>query len=80
MPAMWKQSVKPSRGPRCAVSRSNGSSRQTWALHLARERIIKARIGLVNGICGLLYEYGWFTEAFDTADLQEAKALLDEWS
>jgi predicted ATPase len=24
--------------------------------------------------------YGWFTGGFDTADLQEAKALLDEWS
>ena len=22
--------------------------------------------------------YGWFTEGFDTADLLEAKALLDE--
>jgi len=22
--------------------------------------------------------YGWFTESFDTADLQEAKALLGE--
>jgi predicted ATPase len=22
--------------------------------------------------------YGWFTEGFETADLQEAKALLDE--
>jgi hypothetical protein len=22
--------------------------------------------------------YGWFTEAFDTADLKDAKALLDE--
>ncbi len=22
--------------------------------------------------------YGWFTERFDTADLKEAKALLDE--
>jgi len=22
--------------------------------------------------------YGWFTESFDTADLQEARALLDE--
>lgn len=28
---------------------------------------------------GLLVEvYGWFTEGFDTADLQEAKALLEE--
>jgi predicted ATPase len=27
---------------------------------------------------GLLAQvYGWFTEGFDTADLQEAKALLD---
>ena len=24
--------------------------------------------------------YGWFIEGFDTADLQEAKAVLDEWS
>jgi hypothetical protein len=24
--------------------------------------------------------YGWFTEGFDTADLKDAKALLDEWS
>jgi predicted ATPase len=24
--------------------------------------------------------YGWFTEGFDTADLQEAKALLDDLS
>ena len=23
--------------------------------------------------------YHWFTEGFDTADLQEAKALLAEW-
>jgi predicted ATPase len=22
--------------------------------------------------------YGWFTEGFDTADLREARALLDE--
>jgi predicted ATPase len=24
--------------------------------------------------------YAWFTEGFDTADLKDAKALLDEWS
>jgi len=24
--------------------------------------------------------YGWFTEGFDTRDLKEAKALLDEFS
>src|SRR5262249_54773103 len=26
----------------------------------------------------LTEEYGWFTEGFDTADLQEAQALLEE--
>ncbi len=31
--------------------------------------------------CDLLAPvYGWFTEGFDTADLQEAKGLLDELS
>ena len=24
------------------------------------------------------HQYGWFTEGFDTPDLKEAKALLDE--
>ena len=24
--------------------------------------------------------YGWFTEGFETADLKEAKALLDEFA
>jgi predicted ATPase len=28
----------------------------------------------------LVPDYGWFTEGFDTADLQEAKTLLDELS
>jgi hypothetical protein len=23
--------------------------------------------------------YGWFTEGVDTADLKDAKALLDDW-
>ena len=27
---------------------------------------------------GLASIYGWFTEGFDTLDLKEAKALLDE--
>jgi hypothetical protein len=32
------------------------------------------------GLCLLLLApvYGWFTEGFDTRDLKEAKALLDE--
>jgi hypothetical protein len=30
--------------------------------------------------CVLTKIYGWFTEGFDTADLKDAKALLDELS
>jgi predicted ATPase len=42
-----------------------------------------ARLGQYQGKCTQAREllapvYGWFTEGFDTADLQEAKALLDE--
>jgi len=33
---------------------------------------VKTRAPMLAGI------YGWFTEGFDTADLKDAKALLDE--
>jgi predicted ATPase len=44
-----------------------------------------SRLWQHQGRCAEAHEllapvYGWFTEGFDTADLQEAKALLDEWS
>ena len=42
-------------------------------LRRARDRRIEAR-DLVAPV------YGWFTEGFDTPDLKEAKALLDELS
>ena len=42
-----------------------------------------ARLWQRQGKHGVAHEllapiYGWFTEGFDTADLQEAKMLLDE--
>jgi len=37
--------------------------------------------GKHNAACNMLSEiYGWFTEGFDTKDLQEAKALIEELS
>jgi predicted ATPase len=39
--------------------------------HAARSRLADAHKMLSE-------VYGWFTEGFDTQDLQEAKALLDE--
>jgi predicted ATPase len=45
-------------------------------------RALKRRFDLddeYDEACQLLAEiYDWFTEGFDTADLQEAKALLEE--
>jgi predicted ATPase len=36
-------------------------------------------LGVLAEARGLLAPiYGWFTEGFDTADLQEAKGLLEE--
>jgi len=64
---------------------------QTWRIPLAR---VKQKIDLRNQfradleqsgldpdeVQQLLAEiYGWFTEGFDTKDLQEAKALLEEF-
>ena len=42
-----------------------------------------SRLWQQQGKCAEAHEllapvYGWFTEGFDTADLQEAKALLEE--
>jgi len=42
---------------------------------------LMARTGRREGARTMLAEiYGWFTEGFDTADLKDAKALLDELS
>ena len=46
-----------------------------WVARLWRDhdRLVEAR-NLLAGV------YGWFTEGFGTADLKDAKALLDEWT
>jgi predicted ATPase len=41
---------------------------------LANHRCLRKARALLTDI------YGWFTEGFDTADLKEAKTLLDDWS
>jgi DNA-binding winged helix-turn-helix (wHTH) protein/predicted ATPase/class 3 adenylate cyclase len=53
---------------------------KSWELRAAMSL---ARLQQQQDKCAAAYEllapvYGWFTEGFDTADLQEAKALLDE--
>jgi predicted ATPase len=46
------------------------------ATSLARLLGEKGRRAQARGL--LAPVYGWFTEGFDTADLKEAKALIDE--
>jgi predicted ATPase len=46
------------------------------AMSLARLRRQQGRRSEARDL--LAPVYGWFTEGFDTADLKEAKALLDE--
>jgi predicted ATPase len=53
---------------------------KSWELRAAMSL---ARLWQHQGKCQEAYDllapvYGWFTEGFDTADLQEAKAWLDE--
>jgi predicted ATPase len=59
-----------------------GRAQQAKALE-QRAAMSLARLWQRQGKCdeayGLLAPiYGWFTEGFDTADLQEAKVLLEE--
>ena len=47
-------------------------------LHLARLLASKGRRGEARTMLANIYN--WFTEGFDTADLQDAKVLLDQLS
>jgi len=50
----------------------------SWESRLGLSRLWQQQ-GKCHEARQLLAEvYGWFTEGFDTADLQEAKALLEE--
>ena len=53
---------------------------KSWELRAARSlaRLWQSRGKQAEARELLAPIYGWFTEGFDTADLQEAKALLDE--
>jgi hypothetical protein len=74
----------PGHGGSAATARRVARHRQakSWELRAATSL---ARLWWRQGKRAEAYEllapvYGWFTEGFDTPDLQEAKVLLDEWS
>jgi adenylate cyclase len=63
-----------------ALSISREQDAKLWEL---RATVSLARLRRDQGRCAeardlLAAVYGWFTEGFDTADLKQAKALLDE--
>jgi len=67
---------------RTAIEISRGQSARSQELHatMSLARLLATQ-GRRNEARAMLAEiYGWFTEGFDTADLKDAKALLDELS
>ena len=65
---------------RTALEIAHGQSAKLWELRAATglARLL-AKQGKRDEARAILADiYGWFTEGFDTADLKDAKALLDE--
>jgi predicted ATPase len=65
-----------------AIAIAQNQSAKSWELRAATSL---AKLWQRQGKCQEAYDllapvYGWFTEGFDTLDLIEAKALLDELS
>jgi predicted ATPase len=67
---------------RRAIDIARHQQAKSWELRATTSLVrLLARQGRRNEAGRMLSEiYGWFTEGFDTADLQDAKALLDELS
>jgi predicted ATPase len=65
---------------RCAIEVSRGQSAKTLELRAATSlaRLWSHRGRKAEARDLLAPIYGWFTEGFDTLDVKEAKALLDE--
>jgi len=65
---------------RRAIDIARGQAARSWELRaglsLARRLAAKGRGAEARGALAGVYD--WFTEGFDTADLQEAKALLED--
>ena len=65
---------------RKAIGIAQEREAKLWELRAARDlaRLWAEQGGRAEARDLLAPVYGWFTEGFDTADLKEAKALLDE--
>ncbi len=65
---------------RRAIERARSQEAKSWELRAATSlaRLWRDQGKLAEAHALLAPVYGWFTEGFDTADLKDAKALLDE--
>jgi len=65
-----------------AIALAQKMGAKAWELRATTSRArLLAKQGKRGEARAMLAEiYGWFTEGFDTADLKDAKALLDELS
>jgi class 3 adenylate cyclase/predicted ATPase len=63
-----------------ALSVARAQQAKSWELRAAMSMArLRRSQGKAQQACGLLAPvYGWFTEGFDTRDLKDAKALLEE--
>jgi predicted ATPase len=65
---------------RASISLARGMGAKAWELRattsLTRLLASKSRRDEAHAMLAEIYD--WFTEGFDTADLRDAKALLDE--
>jgi tetratricopeptide (TPR) repeat protein len=67
---------------RKAIEVARGQSAKWWELHatVSLARLLRNTNRRAEARTMLADIYNWFTEGFDTADLKDAKALLDELS
>jgi predicted ATPase len=65
---------------RTAIALAQKMSARAWELRAATSlaRLLRDTGRRDEALTMLAEVYGWFTEGFDTADLKDAKALLDE--
>jgi predicted ATPase len=61
-----------------ALSVARAQQAKSWELRAAMARLWRDQGKRDEARELLAPVYGWFTEGFDTLDLKEAKALLDE--
>jgi predicted ATPase len=80
---LWHAGYDPEEAEAClqhALMIARGQQAKSWELRAA---LRLSRLWQHQGKCAAAYQllaptYDWFTEGFDTADLQEARALLEE--